>query len=650
MTDMHATFPPLPPRDRQRSASTLAATMLVIAAIVTLLSLAAYTTSQFGRLAGRQQGVSDTMAAADAALEYAYTQWKSIVRSSVNGSSGKPAAFTAAMQSTAINTAGFQTSYNALTGGSFVFTGGSTSGMVVTAVDQNGLNTGTIPASPGGTVGTLVPPKIATQTVQGYPGWTGYNYNYMVTVKVTNPNHYGTDASQFVEATRYFQVTQVPLFQAAIFYENKLEIHPGSAMTVSGLVHTNGDMWAQGFDVLQFKSNVSYVGAYHEAADTSVTQGWDGYGYGMFPGSGQQVTWADNKTSSSSTTKSTQLNQVSAIDPFGGASTNNNGLHDIVEVPAATNTSTQIAYNNAALRIVINSAAGTTLMTYSDGTALSTADTTAVNTALNATAPTTIYDQREASNVTVTSLDMNKLSTATTMPATASNATKLQTLFNANGVHGGTVYIHDVNPTSKAAIRLVDGRNLGENVSVVSDNGVYIQGDYNTGGNVPSDVPSNVSNNDGSATPQASNYDMTNGVSSRYSSAVMADAVTILSNSWQDGNSSKSLSNRTATATTVNTAILAGDVPSNYYPGNASGGAHNFPRFLENWNNVNFTYWGSLVEAYRSESFMGRWQTGNVYYWPGRKWNFDTNFLNNPPLGAPQGLLFTRGRWERTYQ
>ncbi len=618
--------------------------MMVVAAIATFLSLAAYTTSQFGRQAGRQQGTADEMAACDAALEYAYAMWSKTVRS--NMLTGNPPA----SSSFSLNSGNaFTNQYNALTGGSFVF-----SGLVIQAVDQNGLNNTTLPASE--TVYSSIPPKITTQNVPGYPGWTGFTYNYKVSVKVTN-SHYGFDNSQFVQATRYFQATRVPLFQAAIFYENKLEIHPGSAMTVTGPVHSNGDLWAQGFDVLKFNSNVSYVGAYHETADTSVTQGWDGYGYKMFPAASQQVTWSDGQTSSNSTAKASQINQVSPIDPFGGAVTSNNGLHDIVEVPATGSTSDQIAYNNAALRIITNSATGVTVMTYGDGTALSSADTTAVNAALTSVAKATIYDQREASNVTVTSLDMAKLATATTMPTGNGNngngngngngnnaATKLQNLFNVSGYHGGTIYIHDISVAGKSAIRLVNGRDLGENVSVATDNGVYIQGDYNTGGTSPSSVPSNVANSDGSAIPQANGY-------SRYSSSVMADAVTILSNNWSDSNSSKSLSNRTATATTVNTAILAGDVPSNLNGnGIASGGAHNFPRFLENWQNINFTYWGSLVEAYRSETFKGLWQTGNVYYWPERKWNFDVNFLNNPPPGVPSGLQFSRGRWERTYQ
>ena len=112
-------------------------------------------------------------------------------------------------------------------------------------------------------------------------------------------------------------------------------------MTVSGLVHTNADLWARGFSTLQFKSNVSYVSKYNEIGDATITKGWDGSNGGYIPGVGAfasvpLVTWSDGLTSSNSTARiANQLNQVSPIDPFGGASTNNNGLHDMVEVPAA---------------------------------------------------------------------------------------------------------------------------------------------------------------------------------------------------------------------------------------------------------------------------------------------------------------------------
>ena len=93
-----------------------------------------------------------------------------------------------------------------------------------------------------------------------------------------NPNHYGLSAADgSTTVNRYFQVTTVPLFQAAIFYENNLELHPGAKMVVTGLVHSNANIYALGYLAnLQFMSNVSYVGTYHEGSNPAVRYGWDG--------------------------------------------------------------------------------------------------------------------------------------------------------------------------------------------------------------------------------------------------------------------------------------------------------------------------------------------------------------------------------------
>ena len=177
-------------------------------------------------------------------------------------------------------------------------------------------------------------------------------------------------------------------------------------------------------------------------------------------------------------------------------------------------------------------------------------------------------------------------------------------------------------------------------MTVASENGVYIQGDYNTGTGT---VPSDQSGASLTASPTATGY-------SRYNSAVMVDAVTILSNSWKDSNSGLTVNSRVATATTVHTAIFSGDVASNTSSnGVASGGVHNFPRFLENWTNINFTYYGTLIEAFNSKSYTGVWQTDDVCTWPNRLWNFGTNFTNSQPPGLPRGAQFTRGRRERNY-
>src|SRR5262249_38709436 len=132
-------------------------------------------------------------------------------------------------------------------------------------------------------------------------------------------------------------------------------------------------------------------------------------------------------------------------------------------------------------------------------------------------------------------------------------------------------------------------------LTIVSPNPVYIQGDYNTGRDFTDGNPSPPSNNSTSdpTIPQVTGYNTGSGSPSatgvRAPCSVLADAVTILSNNWSDSNST---GKPDATNTTVNTAIVAGIVPTAPVGGDGSysGGAENFPRFLENWSDNTFTY------------------------------------------------------------
>ena len=258
---------------------------------------------------------------------------------------------------------------------------------------------------------------------------------------------------------------------------------------------------------------------------------------------------------------------------------------------------------------------------------------TAIAAALGNGASQSFQDLREQATVTTTTVDMAKLATATNNVNTM--------LYVHYTPRAGTVLSPALASNARRAIRLSNGAYLNQDVTVATDNGLYIQGDFNTGSTSSVTTPSNTS---ATGSNTVANYTW-------HAAAVMADAVTILSRNWSDANAGNtSLSARQATPTTVNAAILAGDVTSNSAsdPGYGNGGAHNFPRFLEDWGNVNFTYFGSLVEAFHSASFTGRWQTGSVYNWPNRLWNFDTNLVNNRwPPGVPSGLQFTRGRWQR---
>jgi hypothetical protein len=121
---------------------------------------------------------------------------------------------------------------------------------------------------------------------------------------------------------------------------------------------------------------------------------------------------------------------------------------------------------------------------------------------------------------------------------------------------------------------------------------------------------------------------------------VLADAVTILSNNFTDA--ALLSSSRTATHTTVNTAIVSGMAPT--VGTSYGGGVENFPRFLENWNGKAFTYYGSMVELYASKQAIGPWG-GSYYSPPIRQWNFDTNFKFSAPPGSLMIYSYVKGRW-----
>ena len=171
---------------------------------------------------------------------------------------------------------------------------------------------------------------------------------------------------------------------------------------------------------------------------------------------------------------------------------------------------------------------------------------------------------------------------------------------------------------------------------MVSENPVYILGNYNTGsGTVPS-------NNGTYSDPDVSGY-------TRKNSAVYGDSINILSGGWVDTNSTLSTPNRVATNTTVNTALVTGQVPS--ASGQYSGGGENFVRFLEDWTSKNFTYYGSAIELFNSVTATGVWKgAGSVYKSPGLHWYYDTNFQTGAPPGNLQiAAYLQQQRWYQVY-
>ncbi|HUT24076.1 MAG TPA: hypothetical protein VM492_07030, partial [Sumerlaeia bacterium] len=149
--------------------------------------------------------------------------------------------------------------------------------------------------------------------------------------------------------------------------------------------------------------------------------------------------------------------------------------------------------------------------------------------------------------------------------------------------------------------------------TVATDDPVYIQGDFNTA----------------------------NQTESGPLCMVAGDAITILSNSWNDG-----VGYSIASETTVNAVCLGGIVAS--ADGQYSGGVENSFRFLENWSGRAFNFSGSIVVLWESETATGKWKYGSpVYQAPSRKWAWDLRLggVNGPP-GAPRVVEMVRNEWE----
>src|SRR5205085_9893264 len=119
---------------------------------------------------------------------------------------------------------------------------------------------------------------------------------------------------------------------------------------------------------------------------------------------------------------------------------------------------------------------------------------------------------------------------------------------------------------------------------------------YNTGSSAPPSDSGTFTD------PDASGY-------ARKLAAVYADAINVLSGAWVDTNSTLSISNRIATSTTINAALVTGEVPSG--GGKYSGGGEGFVRFLEDWqkNSQTFTYYGSMIELFNSVTATGSYSS-----------------------------------------
>jgi hypothetical protein len=418
-----------------------------------------------------------------------------------------------------------------------------------------------------------------------------------------------------VSAQLFFRLAQpVPLFQFAIFYNMDMEICPGSNMTINGKTHVNGNVWADPAATLTFgdrmettASNIFYTRSPNDPQASTPNP---------------NVVYLD--------TNSPVLNVSPAILPAGTNSTTY--VAAILDLPLPgidpNSFAGQVYFYNKVDIIISNSASGVISAFYQNSNNVSQLtripyDVTnvvgsATNYSYSFVTNVSFYDYRESKTVKAVQLNIGALNAWFGGAGWVFN----QELNHDSGHFIDSVYVYNSVPMSNTqlpAVRMVNGGTLPfQGFTVATPFPIYVLGNYNANGS---------SLNNGTNVVNA------------VPAALLGDAITVLSTTWNDSyTSSTSLTSRNAGNTTVNAATMEGMVPSVTVNGTKhySGGVENFLRLLENWTGDTLTYNGSIVVMFNSRYATNFWQTpGNYYTVPTRPWGFDLNFLNPgrlPPL------------------
>ena len=436
-----------------------------------------------------------------------------------------------------------------------------------------------------------------TNLQSAWPGLLGNIATYRVLTQAT-PLPPAVGAPSVVGQD--LQLAYIPLFAFGIFYSADLEICPGHSWSMTGRVHSNGSIYLQPSQTtVTFTDYVTSAQRVLQQAKpgdpTSRSGGNAVFGKGF-------------------------VNNVKSMTIPIGTNNSPTALHALIEIPPVSESTNSVLsqqryYNNADLIILVSDTTNVVQSGGYNGFGVRlpwSSVTNFVDTTQG------MYDKREGTWVFLTQIDLLNFQT------------NLATLNSSLGRTPRSLYVADSRYAGsyRTGIRLVNGQTLpATGLTVATSNPLYIRGNYNA---------------------PAAALGTTN-TSGTVPASLVADAVTILSPNWSDNFSYYPLAYRNATATTINAALLTGNVPTGggYY----SGGAENAIRLLENWGGVTLTFNGSLAILFYSATATGPWgATADVYNTATRAYNFDPNFLIQAklPPNTPQLRTTVRVKWSDT--
>jgi hypothetical protein len=211
---------------------------------------------------------------------------------------------------------------------------------------------------------------------------------------------------------------------------------------------------------------------------------------------------------------------------------------------------------------------------------------------------------------------------------------------------------------SPYAFAFSGGINLPGPLTIATDQGAYMQGDYNY-------CMDNCQNTNADRAAVAATANMV-----KLPASILADTITVLSNNCSDGenklNCGINAGMNPGMTTRINAAFLSYtdksvgnvDPTTDTLPTGAkqySGGLNNYMRMSENWNGKTFVYRGSFVSLGAALEFSGAYVSGggatSYYDIPNRDFGFDEDFnqFNKLPPLSPRAVYLQQDVFKRSY-
>jgi hypothetical protein len=506
-----------------------------------------------------------------------------------------------------------------------------------------------------------------------YAGLSATEWAYRAVSRVLD----GQDRSQ-ASLENIFRFRVVPLFQFGAFFDKDLEFIPGPPMDMNGPVHANGDIYVDSQTQLNFHGSISALGDLY-------------YGLKFRPNRYVGSVGVVDPTAIKNLPSGGSQNRVK-LTPTMLTQWNNNIRVNVEKValpplstfaPSAGNTYWDKA--DARLVLIVDHGGNPSRVEWQnvDGsknnprsdTITNSVDCSNAGRAGTSILPneravhwspytgsneTAFRDRREGGFITMLEVDM-KMLLYCIKAVSNPNKSVLTGGRSLNDTSDGGIILYLTVKGPRSAldqsfygVRVRNGKSLQDpdltgsgvvkGVTIVSDQPLYIQGDYNN--------PVNTAH--------------------KVSASFIGDTINVLSNAHINDSSrngfnaassssdSCDLSCRLGSNTTIQAAFLAGSDTTGWVEGvggqdrgisTSNGGLNNLMRFHEDWTGSTFTYSGSLTSLRTPQRAKGAFRIAPIFAPPTRDWSFDSDFTtsgNLPPL-SPAFSYFVQDQFMRDF-